>query len=118
MRLLLTLLFMLSLALFAPQSRAVEKSEPMTALELVQAGQAAYGQRDYETAQAHFGTFLTDYGDSEEAQEAVHAVRPLFAICLIRVREFGEALGVIKQVLGAEGVDQAMRLELTFWQGV
>lgn len=109
---------MLSLALFAPQSRAVEKSEPMTALELVQAGQAAYGQRDYETAQAHFGTFLTDYGDSEEAQEAVHAVRPLFAICLIRVREFGEALGVIKQVLGAEGVDQAMRLELTFWQGV
>lgn len=109
---------MLSLTLFAPQSRAVEKSEPMTALELVQAGQAAYGQRDYETAQAHFGTFLTDYGDSEEAQEAVHAVRPLFAICLIRVREFGEALGVIKQVLGAEGVDQAMRLELTFWQGV
>ena len=90
----------------------------MTALELVQAGQAAYSQRDYEVARTHFSTFLRDYGSSEEAKEAVQAVRPLFAICLIRVREFGQALEAIEQVLETDGLDQAMRLELTFWKGV
>ena len=57
MRLILTLSFVLAMVLLVPRSRAAEDGEPMTALELVQAGQAAYLQRDYVMARTHFETF-------------------------------------------------------------
>ena len=98
--------------------RAQEGDGPLTAEELLQAGQDAYVRRDFEVARGHFETFVGDYGDSEEAALAVAAVRPLLAICLIRTRDFGAAEEAIDEVLGHEGVEPGLRLELTFWKGV
>ena len=108
----------LTLASFLRLAPAQDEDAPMTALELFQAGHGAYRERDFEKAQELFQQFLEGYGDSEETQKAVKAVRPLLAICLIRTRRFGEAREMIDAVLKGGNLARTMRLELVFWQGV
>jgi tetratricopeptide (TPR) repeat protein len=110
----------LGLCLLMPTAWTVaqDEGEPMTALELFQAGQTAYQRRDFETARQHFEQFLEAYGEAEEVQEAVKSVRPLLAICFIRTRNFDEAHEGIDKVLEDSSTMRSIRLELTFWKGV
>ncbi len=91
---------------------------PKTALELFESGGAAYAKGDYEGAKEAFTQFLTDFGEAEEAKQAVAQVRPLLAICSIRTRAFDEAREAIDQALAMPEIVDELKLELQFWKGV
>ncbi len=113
---LVTIIACLVLALGHSSLRA--QDGPMTALERLQAGQAAYSKRDYAAALEQFEQFLADFGDSEEAAAAVASVKPLVAICLIRTRAFDAARASISEALTIAEIDRSIKLELLFWKGV
>lgn len=90
----------------------------MTAAELVDSGQIAFEQKDYQQAKTLFTQFLDDFGDAEEAQGAVKQVRPVLAVCLIRTREFDAAREALNVALKEGGLDPDLKQELLFWKGV
>lgn len=91
----------------------------MTAEELLVNAHSLYTQGQYAEATALYQRFLSDYGKAAEAQEAIRQMRYRLAMALLQMQKFPEAGEAIAAALSAEPpLDQSLRQELVFWQGV
>jgi TolA-binding protein len=85
---------------------------------LIQAGNAAYQAQNWPEAAAKFEAFLQNYGSDPTAAEAVGQVKPLLALCKIRMADYGGAGVLITEALAQAKLDPKLRDELSFWKGV
>ncbi len=99
-------------------SAAPNTAEVATPLELIEAGNAAYQARNWQEAAEKFEAFLQNYGSAPEAAEAVAQVKPLLALCKIRLADYGAAGALITESLALPKLDPKLRDELSFWKGV
>lgn len=84
--------------------------------ELIERGRSAFAASDFAAAEKDIGKFIADYGEAEEAAEAVRALTPLLAISKVGLRKFGEALEWIDQSLADPELAFHLRDELRFWK--
>jgi TolA-binding protein len=89
-----------------------------TPQELLQAGDAAYQGRDWKVAAEKFELFLSTYGAAPEMMEMVVKVKPLLALCKIRLQDYGGAGALITECLTFPDLEPALRDEFAFWKGV
>ncbi len=89
-----------------------------TPLELIEAGNAAYQARNWQEAATKFDLFLQHYGSDPAVAEAVAQVKPLLALCRIRLGEYGAAGALITEALAQPKLDPKLRDELSFWKGI
>lgn len=89
-----------------------------TPYELIQAGNAAYQVQNWQEAVAKFEAFLNNYGTDPTVAEAVEQVKPLLALCKIRLADYGGAGALITEVLAQPKLEPKLRDELSFWKGV
>ncbi|MCB1227155.1 MAG: tetratricopeptide repeat protein, partial [Verrucomicrobiales bacterium] len=87
-------------------------------VKLIEAGNRAYAAGDWAAAAAEFETFLQNFGSAPEAAEAVAQIKPLVALCKIRLGEYGAAGQLITEALALPKLDPKLRDELAFWKGV
>lgn len=86
--------------------------------QLLERGRNAFLANDFAVAEEALEKFIIDYGEAEEAKEAARLHRPLVAISKVGLRKFGEALEWIAESLKDPELEQAMKDELMFWQGI
>jgi TolA-binding protein len=89
-----------------------------TPLELIQAGNAAYQAQNWPAAAASFESFLQNYGTDPAAADTLAQVKPLLALCKIRLADYGGAGTLITECLTLPKLDPPLRDELAFWKGV
>ncbi len=94
---------------------AIETEGPA---ELLERGRAAFAANDFAQAEAALEKFVLDYGEAEEAREAVRLHRPLVAICKVGLRKFDEGLGWIDESLADPKIEPSLADELRFWRGI
>lgn len=109
----------------APPSRTstpatvAANDQNLSAEELVVNARSLYTQGKYTEAAALYQRFITDYGKAAEAQEAIRQMRYPLALSLLQMQKFPEAGEAIAVALSADPpLDQQLRQELVFWQGV
>ncbi|MFT5468557.1 MAG: tetratricopeptide (TPR) repeat protein [Verrucomicrobiales bacterium] len=95
-------------------------SEPgaFTANELLTRAREAYGNGDYQTAEAYFEAFDRDFGESPEAKAVIEQNTPLIALCKITNGKFAEARPWIETALNQPKLPLEIREELSFWQAI
>lgn len=108
------------LLLLAPPlpGQAPNTEQVGTPLELIQAGNAAYQAQNWQEAADKFDAFLQNYGTDPAVAEAAAEVKPLLALCRIRLGEYGAAGALITEALAQPKLDPKLRDELSFWKGV
>jgi TolA-binding protein len=89
-----------------------------TPLELIQAGNTAYQAQNWSEAVAKFEAFLNNYGTDPAMAEAAAQVKPLVALCKIRLADYGGAGALITEALAQPKLDPKLLDELSFWKGV
>lgn len=95
------------------------QTQGSTAIELLNRGAVAYNAGDFATATSAFEEFLTTYGESAEAAEAIPRMMPLLALSHVRLKQFAKARESIAKALAFPTRIQAPTLEeLRFWEGV
>ncbi|MEX2580616.1 MAG: tetratricopeptide repeat protein [Verrucomicrobiales bacterium] len=99
----------------SPEDAAVETEGPA---QLLERGREAFSANDFAAAEEALEKFIVDYGEAEEAKEAVRIHRPLVAIAKVGLRKFGEALEWIDQSLRDPEIDAMIADELRFWRGI
>ena len=108
----------------APPPAAATPANPapagglITPVELIQAGNAAYTAQNWAEAAAKFDAFLQSYGSDPAVAETVAQVKPLLALCRIRLAEYGSAGALITECLALPKLDPKLRDELSFWKGI
>jgi tetratricopeptide (TPR) repeat protein len=90
----------------------------LTASELLERGREAFQAGEWESAAEAFRGFLEGYGSEPSLREVVERHRPLLALCLVRLDDYGAALGVIEEALGQGKIDHDVKDELLFWRGI
>jgi len=86
--------------------------------QLLERGRAAFEANDFAGAEDALEKFIRDYGEAEEAKEAVRIHRPLVALSKVGLQKFGEALEWIDASLADEQLPFLLRDELAFWRGI
>jgi tetratricopeptide (TPR) repeat protein len=120
----LTQIFCLLILLqpFAVQAQAPVAAAPPTggqsAGELLATGEAAYNAGEWQLAVDRFSAFIKDFGSLEGTAGAVAKVKPLLAICQVRLENFGEALTLLDEVLRSADLDPKQRVDLVYFAGV
>jgi len=92
--------------------------DDLTASELLERGREAFREGEWEGAAEAFRGFLVGYGAEPSLREAVERHRPLLALCLVRLEDYGAALGAIEESLGQGAIDHEVKDELLFWRGI
>ncbi len=113
-------IFILLLVAASPtlRAQAPNTAEIGTPLELIEAGNAAFQAQNWQEAAAKYDAFLQNYGTDPAVAEAVAEVKPLLALCRIRLGEFGAAGVLITEALTQPKLDPKLKDELSFWKGV
>jgi len=86
--------------------------------QLLERGRKAFSANEFAVAEEALEKFIRDYGEAEEAKEAVRLHRPLVAICKVGLKKFDEALTWIDEALLDPKLDPALSDELRFWRGI
>lgn len=86
--------------------------------QLLERGRAAFAVNDFEGAEDALEKFIIDYGEAEEAKEAVRVHRPMLAISKVGLKKFSEALEWIDLSLKDPKLDKRLGDELKFWRGI
>ncbi|MEQ1843530.1 MAG: hypothetical protein ABL994_24240, partial [Verrucomicrobiales bacterium] len=86
--------------------------------QLLERGRTAFAANDFTVAEEALEKFILDYGEAEEAKEAVRLHRPLVAISKVGLKKFDEALTWIDQSLLDPKLDLALSDELRFWRAI
>jgi TolA-binding protein len=102
----------------APAGGVPNTEQVGTPIELIQAGNAAYQAQNWQEAVVKFEAFLSNYGTDPTAAEAVMQVKPLLALCKIRLADYGGAGALITEALAQPKLDPKLRDELSFWKGI
>lgn len=90
----------------------------LTAGELYEKGHAAFNEGQWEEAETLFTQLQDDYGTNPDVQAALKEIKPLIALSRVRLKEFNGALPVIEECLAMDSVDDELKSELKFWQGL
>ena len=98
-----------------PETPAVETEGPA---QLLERGRTAFAVNDFEGAEDALEKFIIDYGEAEEAKEAVRVHRPMLAISKVGLKKFSEALEWIDLSLKDPKLDNRLEDELEFWRGI
>ncbi len=98
-----------------PAAPAIETEGPA---QLLERGRAAFSANDFAVAEEALEKFITDYGEAEEAKEAVRVHRPMLAISKVGLKKFAEALEWIDLSLKDPELDRRLADELKFWRGI
>jgi len=88
------------------------------AVELLAAGETAFNGGEWQKAMDDFSEFLRDYGGLEGTAVAVSKVKPLLAICQVRMGLFAEALPLLEESLKQPDLDPKQRVDLVFFAGL
>lgn len=96
-----------------------DTGQDLTADELSVQAQRFYAEGKYAEAVRDYQHFLTNFGQAEEAREAVRSITPRLALSLLQLQKFSEARTAIAAALALEPpIDPPLRTELIFWQGI
>ncbi len=98
-----------------PAAGVVETEGPA---QLLDRGRVAFAANDFAVAEEALEKFITDYGEAEEAKEAVRVHRPMLAISKVGLKKFAEALEWIDLSLADPKLDRRLSDELKFWRGI
>ncbi len=101
-----------------PGSGQPNLTEVASAVDLIKAGNAAYQAQQWAEAAVAFESFLQTYGADAEMAETVGEVKPLVALCKIRLKDYGAAGVLITECLALPKLEPKLRDELSFWKGV
>lgn len=102
----------------APKPSAVSGESAGSATELLTAGEAAFNAGDWQVAVDRFQDFISNYGGLEGTAAAVEKVKPLMALCQVRLGRFEEALPLLEEALKQPGLDPKQRVDLVFFSGL
>ncbi len=94
---------------------AIETEGPA---QLLERGRVAFAANDFLVAEEALEKFIIDYGEAEEAKEAVRVHRPMLAISKVGLKKFAEALKWIDLSLKDPKLDARLGDELNFWRGI
>lgn len=86
--------------------------------QLLERGRAAFAANQFAEAEEALEKFIVDYGEAEEAKEAVRIHRPMLAISKVGNRKFAEALKWIDLSLEDPEINKTLSDELKFWRGI
>jgi TolA-binding protein len=89
-----------------------------TPQELIQAGNGAYQAQSWKEAAAAFESFLQSYGSDPAVADAAAQVKPLLALCKIRLADYPGAGVMITEALAEPKLEPRLRDELSFWKGI
>jgi len=99
--------------------QAATPTEGLTAQESLDAAGRFYLEGKYDEAADLYAKFLGDFGQSQEAAEAIRRMRYRHAMCQIHRKKFGEAIEPIAAALAQQPPLQTSEIqELQFWLGV
>jgi len=90
----------------------------MSAGELLAAGERAFNAGEWALAAERFSAFIQDFGSLEGTAGTVQKIKPLLAICQVRLENYGEALSLLDEVLQAPDLDPKQRVDLVFFAGL
>ena len=90
----------------------------MSAGELLAAGEAAFNAGDWALAADRFSTFINDYAGLEGTAGTIQKIKPLLAICQVRLENYGEALVLLEELLQFPELDPKQRVDLVFFAGL
>lgn len=118
--LLLCLCHLLQLVAVHAQSPIAQAklAKGQTAGELLTTGEAAYNAGQWQLAVDQFSAFINDYGTLEGTADAVAKVKPLLAICQVRLENFGVALTLLDEILTFPNLDPKQRVDLVYFAGL
>ncbi|HVJ47194.1 MAG TPA: hypothetical protein VM511_12450, partial [Luteolibacter sp.] len=83
-----------------------------TAGELLTAGEKSFNAGDWKNAADAFLNFIANFGTLDGTAGAVHKVKPLLAICYVRMGQFEQALPLIDECLKYTDLDPKQRVDL------
>ncbi len=109
--------FTLSIAALVVLSQPLVASG-QTATELLAAGEMAYNASDWKSASDAFLRFLSDFGGLAETADAEKKIKPLLAICYVRMEQFEQALPLLEKSLEVADLDKNLRGDLVFFAGI
>jgi TolA-binding protein len=101
-----------------PGSGTPDLGQVASPRELIQTGNAAYQAQQWAEAVKAFESFLQTYGSDPDVAETVDQVKPLVALCKIRLMDYGAAGALITECLALPKLEPKLRDELSFWRGV
>ncbi len=100
-------------------TQAAIQPQGLTAQEYFDTAGRLYLDGKYSEAADMYAKFLTDFGQSKEAAEAIRSMRYRHAMCHVHMKKFGEAIEAIQIALAQHPQLQTSELqELQFWLGV
>ncbi len=103
--------------LFPGSALRVTAQSGLTAQELYIAANSAYNARDYAKAAPLYEEFVSNYGTSLEAENAMRIVLPHLVFSYIRMLQYDQALARLPQALALSDLQNDYKEELTFWLG-
>ncbi len=89
-----------------------------TAGELLTTGEKAFNASDWKNAADAFLNFIANFGTLDGTAGAVHKVKPLLAICYVRMGQFEQAMPLIDECLKYTDLDPKQRVDLVFFAGL
>lgn len=89
-----------------------------TAGELLTSGEKAFNAGDWKTASDAFLRFIADFGGLPETSGAVSKVKPLLAICYVRMGQFEEAMPLLDEALKFPDLDPRLKVDMVFFAGL
>lgn len=120
-----SVIFILALliALLAPDAGSTAQgalqAQGLTAEEYLTNSNRLFLEGKYAEAADLYQKFLTDFGQSKEAAEALRNIRYRHAMCFVRLKKFGDAVEPIQTALQQTPPLQPAEIqELQFWLGV
>ncbi len=100
-------------------TQAAIQPQGLTAQEYFDSAGRLYLDGKYSEAADMYTKFLTDFGQSKEAAEAIRNMRYRHAMCHVHMKKFGGAIEAIQIALAQHPPFQTSELqELQFWLGV
>jgi tetratricopeptide (TPR) repeat protein len=86
--------------------------------ELLAAGEKAFNEAEWPVATEAFLTFLADFSGLPGTDDAVKRVKPLLAICHVRMGKLDEAMPLLDESLKFQDLAPALRTDLVFFAGL
>ncbi len=111
-------LSVLLLALLPAAASAQAAAGGRSASELLTAGEASFNAGNWQGSTDLFSDFIKNFGGLEGTAGAIAKVKPLLAICYVRLGQFDQALPLLDEVLKAPDLDPKQRVDLVFFAGL
>ncbi len=107
-----------AVALAQPAPAPAAPAGGRSAGELLTQGEAAFNAGNWNAAADAFLEFLTNFTGLDGTASAVTKVKPLLAICYVRMGQFDQAMPLLEECLKMTDLDPKQRVDLVFFAGL